>query len=301
MDKKFFRILLSAFLLLLFIGLNESIAQENVPENTTQDNEVNNASDESKEQTSSERMTRRRRDSRVSPRESENEKTGLYISIYGGASVHQSTTAEFNHTSIGNDIQGNSTTTYSEDSGTFESLGIKFGFFPYRDVSDGGFHPNFGAELDFTYIPLSIDGSNGAAGLNVQNDLDTYMFMANLIFRVENKWVTPYMGIGFGIAYLDSSASISDSTGTIGTGNGFGAGANFIARDDQRAAFAFQAIGGLEYEIFHWLGVFMEYKFIHLESFDIDHQVATTGVGDVTLQYDFVDQHYASAGLRFKF
>lgn len=278
------------------------MAQETAPEpdlateTTTAD--ATNTSDSEK---ASERMTRRRRDSRVSPRDGEFEKTGLYVSVFGGASIHQSATAEFQHTSLGNNFAGDNVSQYREEVGTFEMMGIKMGYFPYRDVSEGGFHPNFGAELEFTYIPLTIDGDNSGVGLNVNQDLDAFMFMANLILRIENKWLTPYMGVGFGLAYLESSATVSDSTGTIGTANGLGAGSNLIGKDDQQGAFAFQAIGGLEYEIFHWLGLFTEYKFIHYEGFNFSHTTATAATADVKLDYDFLDQHTVSGGLRFKF
>jgi len=140
-------------------------------------------------------------------------------------------------------------------------------------------------ELEGMYFEQSNATFNSPIG-NSTYDLSAYTVTLNPLIRFELfERVTPYVGGGFGAAFVEAS----DGTTTAGGGS------NLSSVDD--IAMALQAIAGIDVHIAAGFSVFAEYKFLYLSFMEFDFNSATLADND----FESWSQHMIGGGLRYRF
>jgi opacity protein-like surface antigen len=261
------------------------------------------ATDTAPEQAQTEETVPSRKSSLASPRlkaglrkgENQYPVNGVYIAAYGGANIAGSSETEFLSTLGG-------ATSQLESDGDVDAdfnVGIKIGYSHYdKSVNYGDFQIVPTIELEASYIrhSHSIEGSNVAPGTSIDAEFQGVNVVANGILKFHNRLLTPYMGFGGGIAWID----LTDARGTItdglttdrvrGAGNG--EGSQFIP--------LIQGIVGLEKDIVGPnLTLFIEYKPMYYPDGDFSLQLAAGNSATLQLA-DFIN-HSAHMGLRWNF
>jgi len=143
------------------------------------------------------------------------------------------------------------------DKESFGSAEFDIGYAATASVGYSWFFPesiaDLRVELEGSYRHNDLDQ---IAGLSATGKLRTYSAMLNGIFDFRTTWpVVPYVGGGLGatqLRYQDDGA------------NGF-----FPSIDDHDTVFAFQVMGGLNFDISDNLSIGAEYRFLETEAFEL--------------------------------
>ncbi len=141
-----------------------------------------------------------------------------------------------------------------------------------------GYHLPFGlraeGELGYLYTRLKRDG-----GVEVDGSIKNYLFMANGYFDVKIPALgpfTPFLGGGIGAARVNDAHDVvlrgSCSLCRPGV-------PTTIDVDEWRTAFAYQARGGMTYDVNRWLDLSLGYRYLHVDGGNVDHAVGRIKVG----------------------
>ena len=185
---------------------------------------------------------------------------------------------------------------------------------------DGYFLQNkLGQSGTFTQPAVPIIGGPVPANVAVSSNgrSTNGAFLINAVLRVKTPCgVTPYVGLGVGGEYLDTTRSFSSTLEFPGIAN-FPVN-NSVSRSDQCLSFAAQAIAGVDYELNkHW-SLFAEYKFLAAIEPSFTYNgiyggnlpnalggagLATTGLNGETYHYhpDFIGQQMFVIGITYNF
>ncbi len=138
-------------------------------------------------------------------------------------------------------------------------------------------------ELEVGYRQADIDGTTnpyGNAALGASGDYGVLNTMVNVYYDMPINWVvTPYVGVGVGYAHIwaDGLRTASSSTTTVN------------AADSDSGEFAYQAIGGVSYDICPRWQASVDYRY--LAALDADF-------GNMRSEYS---AHNIMAGLKYYF
>jgi len=142
------------------------------------------------------------------------------------------------------------------------------------------------SEFEFTYRSNDVDNDYGGPGVLVLpgpdtvtgSDVAVYSIMKNFVFDLHTprEFVTPYVGIGIGYAYVDA-----------GLGNGF--------ELDDPSTFAWQPIGGVSVQLTERAHYFVEYRYFSTTSFELVQNGVESGN---STNYA---SHNLFMGMRFEF
>jgi len=186
----------------------------------------------------------------------------------------------------------------------FESGGPPFAIDSEVDYDNGvavylalgrSYRSNFRTEFEISYrnndvrhIPGDGLGFSGWP-TQVTGDVSTLAFMANLIKDFGDGPVTPYVGLGVGIARIDSNY--------IGTNAGAVGGPLNLAIDSHATNFAYQGIAGIAFDLAEGLTLDLSYRY-----FDTTEPsfTGTLNFNPTTYQIDYTN-HTFLAGLRWNF
>lgn len=188
----------------------------------------------------------------------------------------------------------------------FESNGPTLAFDSEADFDNGiGVYAAIGQadasgwrkEFEFSYRNNDLrhlpgDGINftGWDENHVEGDIKTLAVMANLIrdFNTSGK-VTPYLGVGIGIARLEADY--------IGSDPSFSGGFGDLSINDKAWEFAYQGIAGLAFDLAEGLALDISYRYFGVSE--------PTFVGTLAGTVEDFDHEYVShsvfAGLRWNF
>jgi outer membrane protein OmpA-like peptidoglycan-associated protein len=141
------------------------------------------------------------------------------------------------------------------------------------------FGNGFRAEGEFGYRPNDVDSVSGVPGAS--GDLSTMSFMANLLydFRRPGWIVTPYIGVGLGMARVHADG-VAPAVG--------------VSIDDSSVGFAMQGIAGVSYDLNEHVSFTADYRHIRVPDLSFDTSAGTS-----------VDSDYATnqfmLGVRYRF
>jgi outer membrane protein OmpA-like peptidoglycan-associated protein len=141
------------------------------------------------------------------------------------------------------------------------------------------FGNGFRAEGEFGYRPNDVDSVTGVPGAS--GDYSTMSFMANLLydFRISKFPITPYIGVGLGLARVHADGVAPAAGVTI---------------DDSSVGFAMQGIVGASYDLNEHLSFTADYRHIRVPDLSFDTSAGTN-----------VDSDYATnqfmVGVRYRF
>lgn len=142
-----------------------------------------------------------------------------------------------------------------------------------------GFAKSFRLEGQFGYRPNDVDGISGVSGGT--GDFQTMNFMANLLYDFNQfGWVvTPYVGVGLGLARVEANGVTPVSGSTI---------------NDSSVGFAMQAIVGASYDINEHWALTADYRHLRVPDLTFKTNAGTS-----------IDSDYATneflVGLRYRF
>ncbi len=123
--------------------------------------------------------------------------------------------------------------------------------------------PDLRRELEFTYRDNTGNGliDGGVMIGDLSGRVQTYSLMGNIIrdFRSRSGGLKPYVGGGLGIAFVDADLAWMGET--------------FIIDD---AAFAYQAIAGVQRPMSHRMSAFVEYRFFGTLDLELESAAGTT-------------------------
>jgi outer membrane protein OmpA-like peptidoglycan-associated protein len=162
-----------------------------------------------------------------------------------------------------------------------------------------GLGNGFRFELEGNYRHATLSSESDAVTASSNGTVHTYGVMANVLYDLDIglPWLYPYIGGGAGYAWthLSRQRNFTDAEFPLLSGN----------IDQTKAAFAFQAIGGLGFPIpgVPGLTVTAEYRFFGIpgsESFTENQTFAVAGPpAHVTVQHQF--DHSFLLGVRYSF
>jgi opacity protein-like surface antigen len=129
-------------------------------------------------------------------------------------------------------------------------------------------------ELGYLYTRLKRDG-----GVEVDGSIKNYLFMANGYFDVKIPALGPFIPfVGGGIG----AARVNDDHDVVVRGPCSACGRPVPARidvDEWRTAFAYQARGGMTYDVNQWLDLSLGYRYLHVDGGRVDHAFGRIKVG----------------------
>ncbi|MEL6323939.1 MAG: outer membrane protein [Pseudomonadota bacterium] len=135
---------------------------------------------------------------------------------------------------------------------------------------------------------LPVLGGIQASPLNEDGNAQVWDAMANLLYDVPTQGrVTPYLGVGVGLANVKLSARNLQINGAAV--NGF---------SDSDTSFAYQALAGLGFAVTDNLTLDLGYRWFNVD--DLDFVGTDANGGAVAYTGDYQD-HTLTAGLRYKF
>ena len=142
-----------------------------------------------------------------------------------------------------------------------------------------GFAKSFRLEGQFGYRPNDVDGISGVSGGT--GDFQTMNFMANLLYDFNQfGWVvTPYVGVGLGLARVEATGVTPVAGSKI---------------NDSSVGFAMQAIVGASYDINEHWALTADYRHLRVPDLTFKTNAGTS-----------IDSDYATneflVGLRYRF
>jgi OOP family OmpA-OmpF porin len=145
-----------------------------------------------------------------------------------------------------------------------------------------GYSNNLRSEVELGYTSNDVDGVSGAGASAGSGDANVLSGMLNLLYDFPGlgKW-TPYVGGGFGAAYVSAEGGATYS-GTR------------ITFDDNDWTWAGQGIAGVGYQLTENLGMFADYRYFFTG--DVDLRTSQ----NLTTETDLA-QHRVMVGLRWFF
>jgi len=144
------------------------------------------------------------------------------------------------------------------------------------------------AELELSYSDNdadTIDFSGNGVGNegNVDGDISSTSLYANVLYDIETAGkITPYIGAGLGVSFIDSSIAYGGAPVRI---------------DDSDTAFSAQLIAGAAYELSETLDLTFDARYSRAFNVGLDR---ATPAGTAVVEDDF-DNLSLNLGLRFKF
>jgi len=178
--------------------------------------------------------------------------------------------------------------------------GLKIGYAKYSDeksLEEFQIVPAIELEASHLFINSTLDGSTSGAGTDVDLDLAVTTITANAVVRFHNRILTPYAGLGGGMAFVQ----IDDASGRVVTTGGTGQVVSGLSGEDDQFTPVIQGIFGLERVIYHPnLSIYFEYKSIFLP--DVDLGLRFSNVNSTT-SFQMNNQliHSGQVGLRWHF
>jgi opacity protein-like surface antigen len=143
--------------------------------------------------------------------------------------------------------------------------------------------PGFEGELLYSNFNYRGNISNSAATSGeYRSDFDVFALLGNGTIKFNLTPFFPYLGAGAGFAYVSAQNS-QLSTNTTGTSQSL--------RDTDDVTLAGQAFMGVEYILSKDWALFGEYKYLHLQDLNFDHN-------KTQVDYDFLGLHYLNIGVR---
>jgi len=206
----------------------------------------------------------------------------FYGSVFGGASFIQ----DLSFSGTINPPGGRQTVDTDFDTGF--GLGVALGY-KLPALSTGPL--SFRTELELSFTNSDVDGidfsGNGPASENnVEGDIQTTRFFANLIADVEtNTAFTPYFGAGIGVARSNLDFS-------------YGAQPGAIRVSDNSTDFTAQLIVGTSYAINDKVSIFGDARYIR--DFDVS-SARDNAAGSTGTISDDISTVNLNVGLRFAF
>lgn len=160
-------------------------------------------------------------------------------------------------------------------SGGEDTVEFKTGFAGGAAV---GYYLPFGlraeGELGFLYTRLKRDG-----GVEVDGSIKNYLFMANGYYDVKVPLLgpfRPYVGGGIGVARVNDDHDVVLRTNCPVCLSGL---PPKIDVDEWRTALAYQARGGMLYEVNPWFDLSLGYRYLHIDGGHVDHAIGRINVG----------------------
>ena len=136
-------------------------------------------------------------------------------------------------------------------------------------------------ELGFLYTRLKRDG-----GVDVDGAIKTYLLMANAYYDLKLAALGPFKPyVGFGIG----AARVNDDHEVFADGLGVK-----LDVDESRTAFAYQARGGVVYDMNQWLDLSLGYRYVRVDG---GHYT----VGPARINVGAQDNHSVELGFAIKF
>lgn len=223
---------------------------------------------------------------RVEDLEPRKSPSGLNVAIFGGASVNQVEEA-----SIASGPVANQTYHPKDVIGGVGGIKIGYTWDPALNagyVDEGGVKLMPAIEAEAFYLGWDTDGNVNAAGgfpagTRAKTTIDSAVFSVNGLMKFEIDRFRPYIGMGIGFAYLDSSNGSLSTPPTAFSGAG-----------DTDVVLAAQGIAGLEICLVDNWTIFGEYKFLYLND-------PTFKYSNYTENYNYIGHNIVSAGLRYYF
>lgn len=153
-------------------------------------------------------------------------------------------------------------------------------------IAGGYTWDNWRFELEYAYHGFDVDdlkfNTLGATLLPFKGDgnISIHTMMGNISYDwfFHEKWYW-YNGVGLGFAIMRSEA--------------------LVGQTDSDAAFAFQGMTGIGYEIMENLDIYWGYRFIKIT--DTEFTGSGTGITKYTYEFDGMWINQAEAGLRVRF
>ncbi|MEO0454874.1 MAG: hypothetical protein AAFY98_12180, partial [Verrucomicrobiota bacterium] len=178
--------------------------------------------------------------------------------------------------------------------------GIKIGYLHYSEDKDfNEFQIVPGIELEAIYHDTSetMEGTAGYSGTNFEADFQSVTIVVNATIRFHNEHLTPYLGFGGGLIYME----LTDAQGALVSPFGPDVVTGAAASNNSEFTPVFQGIFGLERMIYYpHLSVFVEYKPMFIPDGDFDLQLAGAG-NTATFEITNHLNHHATVGLRWTF
>ena len=143
---------------------------------------------------------------------------------------------------------------------------------------------------DLRHLPGDGLGFTGWGENTVDGDIQSLAFMANLIkdFKTDSG-VTPYLGVGVGLARLEADY--------IGSDPNFSGGFGALSVNDDEIGLAYQGIAGLAFELAEGLILDLSYRYFATSEMEFDGTLA--GLPE-EFEQDY-NSHSLFAGLRWNF
>lgn len=118
-------------------------------------------------------------------------------------------------------------------------------------------------EFEYLYFSPEVDRtvlfSSGSDSRAIEGDADLHNFMFNFIVKYPQGRVHPFLGAGLGVSYVDVSATTTSRRSGITSTYSMG---------DDQAAFAWQLLAGINFEINKHLSVDITYRYFTTTSDD---------------------------------
>jgi opacity protein-like surface antigen len=195
----------------------------------------------------------------------------FYGAIRGGPSV----TTDATHPSF---LGGEDVTEFKRGFTASAAVGYKF---PFGLRAEG--------ELGYVYAPLKRDG-----GIEVDGSVKSYLVMANAYYDVKLPFLgpfRPYVGGGIGAARVNDDHEIAFPCRVCPLAGPF---TGKIDVDEWRTAFAYQARGGLVWEVNTLLDLSLGYRYVHIDGGHVEHAIGNLNVAPV-------NNHSVELGFAIKF
>ncbi|MDX9786476.1 MAG: outer membrane beta-barrel protein [Desulfobacterales bacterium] len=197
--------------------------------------------------------------------------TGWYMGMFGGVTVSPEVSQGYDYY----DYYYNDR--YDIDVDETWVIGFKFGYTPPR-LRFASF------EFEYSYFNPDVDGTvwpfDSWDYVQIEGDTTFHNVMFNGIAKFPEGKIHPYLGVGIGFSYIDTSVS----TSSIG---------RFDSNDD--TVFAWQILGGVEIDLINNLSLDIGYRFFAAES-DLDDDYY-----DYYYEYDRKDFDWETSIITFGF
>ena len=243
--------------------------------------------------------------SEVTPRTESD--AGPYVAAYGGANFAQ----DYHDPHINVNTVGIGSFHFNgrTDDGWGAVGGIKFGYNFASFPIGGDFRLQPAVEVDALYLgshadnnystPIASTAPATGSSIVLRDRFESAAAFVNGLVRLKTgTLITPYVGIGVGSEYVNSTGSRAVVTNYFSGNSG---SSNSGSLSSSEFDFAAQVIAGFDLEIAkHW-DLFTEYKFITVFSPDL-HYNTIDSFGDSLNERDsYIFQHLITAGLKYNF
>lgn len=209
-----------------------------------------------------------------------------YISVFAGISFVGDETFSGIVTPPGGQqsVAGDYGTAFNFGGALGADLGSTFGFAGTR-VEIEGSHLSAGVDEN----DLDFSGNGPGAENNVDGDISMTFLLANVLFDFDTGTaITPYVGVGAGLAFTDVDIVYGGAPGAPPP----------ISHDDSGVEFAGQLIVGGSYAVSEKVSLFVDGRYQRVFNFDGDRFNPAGLTGNISGD---VDNFSANVGVRFSF